>query len=139
MRMNVARERLLSDAQGQEVSDLENYRSNGEQSVRIFGRKFKFRAEGATTQGEETIGVITNCEEETTDFDQELVRALMNNERNGNDKNGGLMMNANDFSGLSKITHMMKRNESFQSLINSQQNGEDSQRNFEDQMPVQLP
>ena len=40
---NIGRERLLSDFIGHEISDLENYQSNVEPSVKIIGAKFKFR------------------------------------------------------------------------------------------------
>ena len=70
----------MSDFQ---ASDFEIYQSNAEQQVRKFGGKLKFRGfDPTTTQGEETIGVITNFEEETTDLNEEfgnMFVALLNN------------------------------------------------------------
>lgn len=79
--------------------------------------------------------MITNFEEETTDFDQEvgnIFRALIQNELN-NDKNG---LYANNINEISKIQQMIKRNDSFQSLINSQQNIDDLQRITDDNQQV---
>lgn len=80
LKFNAARERILSDFQ---ASDIENCWSNVEQSVRKFGGKLKFRGLDPTqTQGEETIGGITNFEEETTDLNEEfgnMFVAMLNN------------------------------------------------------------
>ena len=59
--------RVSSDVSLQEISDLDGNWSNAEQVYKI-GGNLVFK--GLDTQGEETIGIIT--QDEQTDFDNEL-------------------------------------------------------------------
>ena len=108
--------RVQSDLSYQEISDLDGNWSNAEQVVKIggMGGMYSFRGR-LDSQGEETVGIVT--QDEQTDFDNELciLRAMNIIQNDKIDKQQPF--NASDISSISKL-HNMKliRNDSFQNL-----------------------
>lgn len=118
--------KVSSDVSLQEISDLDGNWSNAEQVFKI-GGNWVFK--GMDTQGEETIGIIT--QDEQTDFDNELcilkAMNIIQNEMTTDNNRQQQASAASDISCLSKIHNIkIKKNDSFSNLNLSK----DIQTNF---------